>query len=89
MSVASPSLKIGVNSEVFHDWGTVPELKAAFKSICKHGSRRRSGAGSASVGTSEEEEEEEFYKLRSANKTDHLSMCRSRHQGSCSAVQAI
>ena len=52
MSVASPLLKIGVTSEVFHDWGTVPKLNAVLESICKQGSRRCSGAGSASVGTS-------------------------------------
>ena len=38
--------------EVFHDWGTVPELNAVLKSIRKQGSRRCSGAGSASVGIS-------------------------------------
>ena len=52
VSAASPVLKIGVISEVFHDWGTLHELKAVLKSICKQGSKRYSGAGSASVGTS-------------------------------------
>ena len=43
MSVASPLLKIDVTNEVFHDWGTVPELNDVLKSIYKQGSRRCSG----------------------------------------------
>ena len=39
-----------MTSEVFHDWGTVPELNAVLSIICKQGSSRCCGAGSASVG---------------------------------------
>ena len=47
----SPLLKVGVTSEIFHNWALCPR-KAVLKSSCKQGSRRCSGAGSAPVQTS-------------------------------------